>query len=185
MTRATGTRYDRAGMPAHDDAYASLPQSRVPLTDDDRRLLRNSATAARIGVLVIGGVAIAFGVVGVRKVIGGADGGDVVFGVFFTLVSLAVLAAAVWMVRRTSADLSLTEKVVYVAEITDKRTVRTTESRGPNQADAASTSYLLVLGFEGRAQFPVDAKVWAAHPVGSTVRIECLRPGEVWRVSAG
>ncbi len=163
-------------------AYSSLTQTRSPLTVEDRERLRQTAKAATVAGGVLGAVALGGLAFALSHIVGGAsEPGSVIVGVVFAVPLAGLLGIAVWLIRRTSADRSATEKIVYSGTITGKRTVRVEHAaQGPHQASSVETQQLVTL--DG-VDFKVSAHMYGEVEPGQRAELHCLREGSPFRVA--
>lgn len=162
--------------------YSSLTHARVPVTDEDREVLRKAFRAALIAAAVLGAVSVGGLVFAIGHALGNLkDPVDAGIGFFFALLLLIMLAIAVWIVRRTSHDRAATEKVVFTGTITGKRTEHST-SHTHEHGHAHDTHSHQIISLDG-VDFRVNAQVFADVQRGQRVALHCLRGQEVFRIT--
>lgn len=152
--------------------FATLTHTREPLTQADRDTLATTRRAAVIGGGVLGVVAVAG--------LGGAISElPTIVAVVFAVPLLGMLAIAIWLVRRTSADQRATHKLVFSGTITGKRAERVNDA--PVQGQMATPEVRHVLALDG-VDFKVSTYMFGEVEEGHRAEIHCLREGEAFRV---
>lgn len=152
------------------DPYANVPQARKPIDETDRAMLQKNAAVGGVAGIVV--MVIGLGVAGAGF---GAIGG--VFGVIFGIGGLAFVGVGFYIRKKTAADATATEKVVYTGLVTDKR--RDVERYGEG-VNSNSTSKDIVQ-LDG-VDFSVPTHLWTNIEKGMRVELHCVSGGWPFRI---
>jgi hypothetical protein len=86
----------------------------------------------------------------------------------------------VWLGRRTAADSTATEKLVYSGSVTGKRTEHVeSAAAGPGHTPTVETRHLLAL--DG-VEFRVSTSLYGLVEPGQRAELHCIRAGEPFRI---
>lgn len=166
------------------DPYAAVPQTRAPITAEDRAVLQKTAAVGGVAGLVFSGIGVCIFLGAGWSAVGNFRTGDVVGGVFvsfFALIGLVFAGVGLFLRKRTQADANATEKIVYTGTVTDKRRDASTVDANQGHGEQHTTTREIVV-LDG-TDFAVRFDLWNQVERGTRVELHCVRPGEPFRIA--